>query len=441
MRSLYTRSFVTVLTLGLVILIGVGSSALGQGKGHGGDKGNRGQSGERGEGRQHADNPGQQKRQDRQEQRQERGQQENEGRNKHDNRPENNRIQQQQPEYRIEQGRGNGQWKQKDKRDERNDYPVYQQQRQGPPVWSNAWPNNYGQQRSSEVHARNAERKALKNQARTLGGDYDGRDYRQDRNIYDLRNTYNQRYSYDPRTTYNQPYAYVPRSTYDPRNFYQQRDSVRNNILRSVIGMVLGNNNNDTGSYYNTPQYNNYSYGIPYNPAYNGGGYYSPYQQYQNYGGAAPYYSNYQTNAYPYSSNYGGGPLYSNRGASQTVVPLLANLFGSRGGFVGRLISQLLASGYNQGYQDAQYARTNGYGNQYYQDPYAYQAASQPANAYSDIGYDPYSSLAENRQYLSEGYELGYRDALNTRNQSGLLGNSGGSDLISALLGSVLQSN
>lgn len=280
-----------------------------------------------------------------------------------------------------------------------------------------------------------------------MGGYYDGRDYRRDRNYYDQRNTYNQRYSYDPRNTYNQRYTYNPLNTYDPRNTYQQSDSLRSNILRSVIGMVLGNNNNDTGGYYNTPQYNNYSYGVPYNPAYNGNGYYSPYQQYQSFGYVSPYYNGYQSNAYPYSSNYGDNPLYSNGGASQIVGPLLANLLGSRGGFVGRLVSQLLASGYNQGYQDAQYARSSGYGNQYYQDPYAYQTAyTQPAYAYNDIGYDPYSSLAENRQYLSEGYELGYRDALNTRNQSGLSGlfgnnNSGGGDLISALLGSVLQTN
>lgn len=423
MRSTYTRSFVTVWTLGLIILIGAGLSAFGQGKGHGGgksDKGDRSRSEERGGGRVHADNPGQQKRQDRQEPRQARGNQGNEGRNKHDNRPDTVIIQQQ-PQYRVERGQGNGKWKQRDERRQPNVYPVYPPQ-QIPPAWSNVGPDNYGQQRSSEVHARNAERKALKDQAR-MSGNYYGRDYRQNGSNYYSPNTNMQRYSYDPRNT------------------YQQRDSLRGNILRSVIGMVLENN---MGSQYNAPQYNDYnSYGIPYNPAYNGGGYYSPNAQYQDYGRATPYYNNSQTNAYPYSSTYGGGsPLYSNGGASQIVVPLLANLLGSRGGFVGRLVSQLLASGYNQGYQDAQYARLNGYGNQYYQDPYAHQAAyTQPAYAYNDIGYDPYSSLAENRQYLSEGYELGYHDALNTRNQSGIFGNSSGGDLISALLGSILQSN
>ena len=413
MRILYTKSFVGVRTLGLIILIGSGFSAFGQGKGHGGDKGdkgNHGQSAERGEGR-HQNG-------DRQAQRQERGQQENEGRNKHDNRPDNNRIQRQ-PEDRNEPGRGNGNWKQKDRRDERPVYPVYPPQQQSPPGWSNVWRNNYGQQRSSEVHARNAERKALGNQARTLGGYYP-----QDRNNYDSHNAY------------NQPYAYDQRYSYDPRNTYQQRDSVRSNILRSVIGLVLGNN---TGSRYYAQPYNDSSYGVPYNPAYNGG-YYIPSSQNQGY--REPYYNNYQTNTYPYASTYGGNQLYSNGGASQVVVPLLTSLLGSRGGFFGRLVGQLLASGYNQGYQDARYAQANGYGGRNYQDPYAYENTySEPDYAYQNIGYDPYSSLAENRRYMSEGYELGYRDALNTRNQSFAFNNVGGGDLISLLLGSVLRVN
>ena len=428
MRTIHTRSFLTVWMLGLIIIIGVGSSAFGQGRGHGGDKGdkgdkaNRGQSGERGEGRQHADNPGQQKRQDRQEQRQEqrqdRGDQGNQDRNKHDNRP-NPVIIEQQPDYRVERGQGNGKWKQKDHRDERNVYPVYPQQ-QNVPQWNNALPYNYGQQRSAEVHARNAERKALREQSRMYGGYYNDRVYSEDRN------------NYDPRYSYNQGYSY------DPRNTYQQRDSLRSNILRSVIGMVLGNNN---ASQYATPQYNNYSYGVPYNPAYNGGGYYDPYSQYQGYN-TTPYYNGYQQIAYPYSSNYGISPGFSNGVGSQIVLPLLTNLLASRGGFIGRLASQLLASGYNQGYTDAQYARSNGYNNQYYQDPYAYESAySDRGYSYQDIGYDPYSSLDQNRQYLSEGYQLGYRDALNSRNQPLALNNVGGGDLISLLLGNVLRVN
>ena len=82
------------------------------------------------------------------------------------------------------------------------------------------------------------------------------------------------------------------------------------------------------------------------------------------------------------------------------------------------------------------------YNNQYYQDPYAYESAySDRGYSYQDIGYDPYSSLDQNRQYLSEGYQLGYRDALNSRNQPLALNNVGGGDLISLLLGNVLRVN
>ena len=72
-----------------------------------------------------------------------------------------------------------------------------------------------------------------------------------------------------------------------------------------------------------------------------------------------------------------------------------------------RLSSNLVAYGYDQGYRDAQYARSIDtvvtYNDPY--DPYVY-------TTYGDVGYDPYSSFGENRHCLSVGYEAGYRDAM-----------------------------
>jgi len=94
------------------------------------------------------------------------------------------------------------------------------------------------------------------------------------------------------------------------------------------------------------------------------------------------------------------------------------------------MISQLLAVGYDNGYQEGLYAQSNGYGDQYYSDPYGYQNTS----------YDPYSySVGENRRCLSEGYKLGYQDAMNRNNRYDPYSGGGNTDLVSLLIGSVLN--
>ena len=311
--------------------------------------------------------------------------------------PDYNKIQRQ-PDYRIGNVPKNDRERQR-QRQGGDDRSVVE--RKASPSWSNAWPNNYGYQRSNEAHARNAERKALKDRARTSDRYYDSRDYRQ--------------YGYN----------------------YDQRDASRDSILRSVISRVLAS---DSGAYNYVPQYDGYNYGIPYQPVYYGGGYYDQYPQYQSYSGTSPYYYDSQPYGYAYSQNY-GDPYYSNGYTSNPGIFNLSNSF-SGGGFIGRLFSKLLALGYNQGYNDAQYARSNGYGDQYYQDPYVYQDSyGYQDDSYQNAGYDRYSCLAENRRYMSEGYELGYRDALNSRNQYDGYNNSGSGDLVSLLLGNILRIN
>jgi hypothetical protein len=107
---------------------------------------------------------------------------------------------------------------------------------------------------------------------------------------------------------------------------------------------------------------------------------------------------------------------------------------------VGRLFSELLAYGYNQGYQDALYARTNGYNTRYYADPYDPYVYVEEEVVFEDVGYNPYSCFGENRRYVSQGYELGYRDALYGRNQyDPYYYQTTDVDLISALISAVIS--
>ena len=96
----------------------------------------------------------------------------------------------------------------------------------------------------------------------------------------------------------------------------------------------------------------------------------------------------------------------------------------------GEFIQRALGTGYYQGLLEGQLARDEGWGDEYYYDPYLYQQAM----------YDPYSSsIGDCRRYFSEGYEMGYRDALAGRDEFELADTGGGVDLVSLLLGSVLD--
>jgi len=391
MRSSKLRLFTQHLTLAITLLLAtcVGISAQGKGHGnghgnggeHGNGGGNQGDHGNRGGGMP----PGQAKKQE--------------------------RIAQQpyQPQQVIVERRAdNGNWRQ-----QRQQQQVYRQPQVIVPVWNNGGYKNYGQQRAAEVHARNAERKAEHDLWRN--------DERMD------RQRYSQTYSYSQPYVYTQPYSYSYQQPYVYNQYPYQRESAKAAIIRSIIGMVLGNNN----SYYSQPSY---SYNQPYSPRYNGG-YYTSYPQYQSWA-YAPSYDPYQSTVY-YDSNY-GDPYYSGGYSNNLGMPIISAL-SSRGGFVGRLVSQILATAYEQGYRDAAYARSS---RAYYvPDPYTGQIAyTDPSYEYPNIGYDPYSSLDADRQAFSQGYELGYRDGLNTgRNEQAAYTNFGGGDLVSTLLANVVR--
>lgn len=282
----------------------------------------------------------------------------------------------------------------------RQAYPVY------PNRPNSAWPNNYGDDRSREVHQRNAEKKALKDE----------------RKAYKKWAKENKKWA---KERYKNSDDYYERSRYDGYGNYRTPiETRRTGFLRSIVESVFSNN---ARNYYE-PQYRGYDYGIPYAPDYNGS-YYEPYPTYQR----APNDRYYGSQQYPYDPR-DVGSTYPASYANGIDLPFLTD--SPVGGFIANFFGRLVELGYNQGYIDAQNTRSNGYDETYYPDrydPYVYDA-----DGYQDIGYDPYSSLGENQRYLNEGYELGYRDALDGQTQFDPYGNGGGVDLVSLLIGNLL---
>ncbi len=275
---------------------------------------------------------------------------------------------------------------------------------------NNAWPNNYGNERSREVHLRNAERKAWKDQEkyerRYRGDDYgyygypaypNNYGYERSREVH-LRNA--ERKAWKDEEKYarrryrdDDDYAYYgypayPAYVYSP---YVYRVRPRwNDVLRDVVLNTFSFNAGYVGRHVRW----SVSFGQPY---------YRPYYLRDRYA-VVPRFWGHAYRPYPvdavdlgYVPAYYGDPYYP-------VEPAGVNVsvsFGS--GFDRQLSDQLLATGYYQGYNDGLYAATAGYSGTYY-DPYVYEAAS----------YDPYSySIGENRRCLSDGYQLGYEDAMN----------------------------
>lgn len=305
------------------------------------------------------------------------------------------------------------------------------------PRGNNAWPNNYGAQRSAEVHQRNELRKEFRDDARVarwFTNQYAGQqDYRWNRRDYEnrelrresfLRNVvvnaygnggyYDNYYSgYAPSyyDQYNDPYysAYSP-TYYDPyySSYYDPYYSAY------------------APSYYD-PYYSSYypvySFGMPYDPAY-----YNTYN-YNDY--PVPYYYGGPTFSISFTSGLGGNAFYSDPSYYDLPYDVVANpYYGDI--YPRRAYSELVAYGYDQGYQDGLDAARAGYGTRHYYDPYTYDQT-----VYSDVAYDPYSSsLGENRRCLSQGYELGYMDAL-SGGQSYDPYRSGGVDLVSAFVSLV----
>jgi hypothetical protein len=182
-------------------------------------------------------------------------------------------------------------------------------------------------------------------------------------------------------------------------------------LVRTLIGFVLGNNDND---YYGSQAYDPYY------------GYGSSYANY----GYSPSYNDYYPSYYSRRSVY-VQPVYDYSGYDMPLVDVLPmqDLFGpSYGGYSSDTLREVLAQGYEQGYQAGWYARDNQLRENYLSNGYRVE----------DDYYDPYSySIGENRRCFSEGYTIGYQDALNGRHDY-ISQYSGGTDLLSLLLSNVI---
>jgi hypothetical protein len=192
-------------------------------------------------------------------------------------------------------------------------------------------------------------------------------------------------------------------------------------LFRSVIAAFFGNSDNN-GYYDPYPQYSYYDTGYGYEPLYSD--YYQP--TYYTFG-YEPEYAYYEPAAYYGYDQYVGYGISQDSYYGPLPYGDLQDIYS--GGIEGELIQRALGVGYYQGLLEGQLARRRGWGDRYYCDPYAYEQAI----------YDPYStSLGENRRYFSEGYELGYEDALRGNDEFDLA-QGGDIDLVSLLLGSALS--
>jgi hypothetical protein len=208
----------------------------------------------------------------------------------------------------------------------------------------------------------------------------------------------------------------------DDDHFYAGGTTWRDMLLRTVIGSFFGGNRVGSFNDQFNGGYNSASY-LPYRT--NATQYYGRQPIYSAYDHGDPYAGYYSDDPYGYDQY---GSLY---GDDSGIGPMLLSLAGSRSNsFLSDLLGQTLATGYSQGRMDGQYAQQQGWNDQYYRDPYAYENA----------GYGSCStSLAERRQLLSEGYELGYRDALTQQNAGYYQAGPENLDLVSLLLNNVLR--
>lgn len=276
----------------------------------------------------------------------------------------------------------------------RDDYPRVQY-----PHVRTGWFKNYSRNRSQLAHRRNAERKAWKNERKAI------RRWERSADRY-----YRAQYRND---------SYYP--TYPPIDVW------RGGFLRNV---VFGVSLNRPVGLHASMFYSRgcYPYGIPYAVGYNGP-YYRPQPVYRR----AVTTTYYGSDPYSYDPVYAAPQYYPTDYVAEAGLPYLTDT--SVGGFVTSFFSKLVALGYNQGYIDAQNDRLYGYDDVAYNDPYDPYVYVE--DNYQDIGYDPYSCLAQNRRYLSEGYEQGYQDALAGDAQPAYYDDTS-VDLVSVLVGVTL---
>lgn len=214
------------------------------------------------------------------------------------------------------------------------------------------------------------------------------------------------------------------RDNYSSNDFYDNNDSYgfddnqdwKQQILRTVIGNFLGGGF-DGGNSLNLP--------IQIQQGYN-----EPYRTYSR----PAYYDSplYVGDGDDYPSDAGLGDSNSSLGGLLNELPIaeLVSQYTGDNDFVSSLLGGLLTQGYDEGFLAGQYARNNnGDDDEYgYRDPYSYEGGIC----------DPYSaSIGRNRQLLSEGYSLGYQDALRGQTNYEPMSN-GNADLVSLLLNGVL---
>lgn len=245
--------------------------------------------------------------------------------------------------------------------------------------------------------------------------------------------------------TYYDSYYYDPYPYYRPV-YYSSYDPYYSSYYPSYGPRYV-----DIVEYYDDPYYNGYGDPYYYDPYYDrgdwkeqllrvvlssffGGSDYGYYDRYPSYYTSAGYLPYRQPSAYYVISEpwYGGyyddpsTPAYSPAYVGYYDSPYIGT------GYDSELLRQAVAAGYSQGLQDGMYARQRGWDDSYYYDPYAYDGRY----------YDAYStSIAERRRCMSEGYELGYRDAMMDRDrQEYYYGNNAGYvDLVSLALGDVMR--
>jgi len=400
----------------------------------------------------------------------------------------------------MQPGRGNGRGNGRDKGWEGGNGRQRQEERrasipQGPPQrqipWSPGWVPP-GQIRSAEVHQRNAERKAERENDRAFrdqyrnnaqpyyqqpyyqrqqpyyqqpyyqqqqpyysgrgssyGGGYQGYQPYQSYQQYQPYQSYGfapvypyasptivEQY-YDPNSYYGgglltysplyipNTYAYEPYSAYSqygyqylPDNYYgysNQSLDWKSMLLRTLVGFVLGNNGSD---YYGMQPYDAY---YAYSPDDYG---YNNYAQ----------YASYSQNYYPTSTVYRSRTSRTSRTTYNTyddelinTIPVDQLIAPTYGGYSSGLLREVLAQGYEQGYQACLYgrgSRDRRYLNQIYSLDNDY--------------YDPYSStISENRRVFAEGYAMGYQDAMSNRGDR-LSGYARNTDLVSLLMSKIV---
>ena len=212
---------------------------------------------------------------------------------------------------------------------------------------------------------------------------------------------------------------------YNDRYYYGDSDGFdwKSLLFRSLISAFFSNGDN-VGYVDPYPQYASYVdnryYG--YIPEYR---YQPPYYTF----GYAPTYAYYEPAAYyGYDQYSNGGIPYDYIADGSLPYDDMVEIYS--GGISAEIIQRALGTGYYQGILEGQAARQRGWGDRYYYDPYVYEQTI----------YDPYSSsMGDCRRYLSEGYEMGYQDALAGRDEFDLAREGGDIDLVSMLLGSVLS--